>query len=293
MMESVTPWRFKRIYIEISNVCNLQCTFCPVVDRDKKILEVKNFENILTQVKPLADEICLHLMGEPLAHPEFSQIIELCDRYEIPVQLTTNGTLIESRSDILLAFASLRQINFSLQSYLDNYPQGDLLKYMNTIFSFAKKLEQKRDQVYLNYRLWNYQAGKENDNKKFFELIESFYQVKLNPRVQTENIKSKKIIGRHYMHFDSRFEWPSWNSPHYGEQGTCHALTQHFGIHADGTVVPCCLDKEAQIPLGNCLETSLIEILNSERAAKMKIGFAQKKLIEPFCQRCEFIQRFN
>ena len=111
--------------------------------------------------------------------------------------------------------------------------------------------------------------------------------------MQVESIKSKKLIGRLYLHFDSHFEWPSWDLPNNGPVGRCHALSTHIGIHADGTVVPCCLDKEAKIPLGNCLETELTDILDSDRARNIKDGFNRGIRVEKLCQHCSFINRFG
>jgi len=105
--------------------------------------------------------------------------------------------------------------------------------------------------------------------------------------------KSFPLGGRFSMHFDSRFRWPNMNDQVLGQIGFCHALTSHIAIHADGRVVPCCLDKEAKINLGNIFETDFSEILKSSRLLNMKAGFARGELCESLCQRCEFIQRFS
>jgi radical SAM protein with 4Fe4S-binding SPASM domain len=284
---------FKRVYIEISNICNLQCSFCPVVDRDNKILEIDAFKKILKQVAPITEEACLHLMGEPIAHPNFAQIISICCDLNVPIQLTTNGVVIEQKKKILLENNSIRQINFSIQSYKDNFPDRSLKDYLLPIFDFTKELYQRRPEVYVNYRLWNMADQEEPDNEEFFNLLESYFNIEVNRRVQVEAIKSKKIKDRLYLHFDSRFEWPSLDLPLLGTKGRCHGLISHIGIHADGTVVPCCLDKEALITLGNCLEKDLASILNSDRALAMEHGFKNNNLVEDLCQRCPYIRRFN
>ena len=284
---------FKRVYIEISNICNLQCSFCPVVERDNKVLEVDAFTKILTQVAPITEEACLHLMGEPIAHPNFSEIISICSKLLVPIQLTTNGVVIEQKKKTLLEDNSIRQINFSIQSYKDNFPDRSLKDYLIPIFDFTKELYERRPNVYVNYRLWNMSEGVQHENDEFFDLLENYFNLDVNRRVQVEAIKSKKLKDHLYLHFDSRFEWPSLDLPVLGNQGRCHGLISHIGIHADGTVVPCCLDKEAQINLGNCLESDLASILSSERALAMKKGFQNNKLVEDLCQRCPYIRRFN
>jgi radical SAM protein with 4Fe4S-binding SPASM domain len=281
-----------RIYIEISNICNVQCSFCPVVDRDKQILSSADFEHIIKQAAPLASQVCLHLMGEPLAHPQFREIVKLCEENKVAVQITTNGLLIKKYQDFLLGSKSIRQVNFSLQSFKDNFPDKPIEPYLGDILNFSQEAFLKSPEMYLNLRLWNLESAAE-DNEDIFRFIETHLGVLINRRVDVGGIKSKKLINRLYLHFDSRFEWPSLDLPYRGTKGRCNALIGHIGIHADGTVVPCCLDKEAKIPLGNCLEEKLQDILNSPRALEMKRGFQTGVLIEKLCQHCSYIERFS
>jgi radical SAM protein with 4Fe4S-binding SPASM domain len=283
--------KLKRIYIEISNICNIQCSFCPVVDRDNQIMSVEQFKHVVSQAAPLANEVCLHLMGEPLAHPKFADILTACDEVGVKVQITTNGLLLAKQESLLLSHKCIRQINFSLQSYKDNFPHKELSGYLTPLMDFTRELHEARPEVYINFRMWN--VGTKSDNEEIFELVERYYQTEIKRNIQVENIKSKRVWNRVYLHFDSRFEWPSLDYPFQGEVGRCHALVSHIGIHADGTVVPCCLDKEAELALGNCYETPLKDILNSSRAVSMKEGFLANKLKEKLCQHCDYIQRFN
>lgn len=282
----------KRIYIEISNICNIQCSFCPIVERDKKILSPTDFKKILSQSHHLAEEICLHLMGEPLAHPDFIEVLNTCQELNTKVQLTTNGLLIKKFSETILNSQSIRQINFSLQSFKDNFPGKNISDYLEKILNFVLLANQKRPDLYINFRLWNL-GDNEQENEDIFHFIENFLNIQIKRKIDVGHIKSKRIWNKLYLHFDSRFEWPSLELPYQSQQGKCHALSSHIGIHADGTVVPCCLDKEAQIPLGNALEESLENILNSDRAQKMKTGFENGVLVEELCQHCSYITRFS
>ena len=283
---------FKKLYLEISNICNVQCSFCPLVEKDKKIMDLVDFEKILAQVAPLTEIVCLHLMGEPLAHPKFKEIIEICNRYKTQIDLTTNGILIERYTELILGAECIRQINFSLQAFRDNFPEKDLDPYLNPIFNFVQSAAEKRPAIYMNFRLWN-QDSSDHDNEEIFRKIESSFKIEINRNIEVGAIKSKNIWNKLYLHFDSRFEWPSFLLPHQGTQGRCHGTVNHIGIHADGTVVPCCLDKNAVINFGNVNNTSLIDIINRERFMKMKEGFLNGRLVEDFCQHCTFINRFK
>jgi len=282
----------KRIYIEISNICNVQCSFCPVVEKDKRRMSLEEFENTLLQALPLAQEVCLHLLGEPLAHPQFSEILDICHKHNAKVQLTTNGLMLERNKEVLLKSHSLRQINFSLQAFTDNFPNRNLEDYLRPIMNFTKELHHTSPFVYVNYRMWN-QESQDSDNSNFFKLIENFFNIKINPNIEIGAIKSKKIWNLLYLHFDSRFEWPSLELPLQGTQGRCNGVLQHVGIHADGTVVPCCLDKDAEINLGNCHQEKLGDILKNDRTKAMANGFSNGILVEKLCQHCSYINRFK
>lgn len=288
--------RFLRTYIEISNICNLQCTFCPEVERDKKILSTDDFRKVLKQVLPYTEQICLHLMGEPLAHPEFPKILKICEEEGAVIHLTTNGTFLSKYGfDTFLKSKAIRQINFSLHSFKDNFPGQDMRPYLYDILQFSKDALTEKPELYINYRLWNLLQTTEmkNENQDIIDHVCEFFQVPLNERIDVGFKKSKNITGRLYFHFDSRFEWPNYGDPDRGDKGFCHALSQQIGIHADGTVVPCCLDKEAGIPLGNVLKDSFESILGSERLTKMRDGFKKQLLTEELCRKCTYIKRFD
>lgn len=256
-------------------------------------MSANDFRKVIEQVKPETEEVCLHLMGEPLAHPEFEEILEICNEVNVAINITTNGVLIKRKQDLLLASTSLRQINFSLQSFKDNHPNASLEKYLDPIIHFTKELNALKPEVYVNYRLWNIGRNTINENEEIFSIVESKFEIEINRNIQVENIKSKRIWNRLYLHFDSDFEWPSTELEYQGTVGRCHGLINHIGIHADGTVVPCCLDKEAQINLGNCIDASLSGILNSHRANTIRNGFRKNELTEKLCQHCSYIGRFN
>ncbi|MFY7993298.1 MAG: radical SAM/SPASM domain-containing protein [Bacteriovoracaceae bacterium] len=288
--------RFQKIYIEISNICNLQCTFCPEVERDKKIMSAENFKIILPKVLPYTDQICLHLMGEPLAHPEFKEILDICNFYKAKLNLTTNGTFLNKYGfETFFNSPALHQINFSVHSFKDNFPGQDIRPYLFDILQFSKMALTEKPELYINYRLWNLPGvtTTRDENQDVIDHICEYFQMPINERIDVGFKKSKNIIGRVYFHFDTRFEWPSLLSPSRGELGFCHALSQQIGIHANGTVVPCCLDKEAGIPLGNLFEQDLEEIFQSKRCQSMKQGFEKHRLVEDLCQKCTYIKRFD
>lgn len=286
--------KYKRVYIEITNICNLNCSFCPITERQMMYMTLDKFENTLKKVAPIAEQICLHLMGEPLAHPQFKNILEICFKYDSKIQLTTNGLLLKKYFNDILNSQSVRQVNISVQSYLDNFPTRDINKYLDEIYHFISAAMKKNEDLYMNIRLWNIVDEKSKDlNEKIFKYFEAKLNITINRNIELGNIKSKRLIGRLYLHFDSRFEWPRTEMAFQSINGRCNGLIDHFAIHADGSVVPCCLDDQKILFLGNIFESPLDSIINSDRAKKMVDGFQNKILIEDLCQKCTYINRFK
>ena len=168
---------FKKVYLEISNICNVQCSFCPVVEKDNKLMDVAEFESVLKEVAPLAETVCLHLLGEPLAHPKFSEILDVCERYNTQIDLTTNGILIKRYSERIINSPSVRQVNFSIQAFKDNFPDRDLDPFLLPIFEFTKSAQALRPALYVNYRLWNQQSN-DSDNEDIF--LKMMFKIGLN-----------------------------------------------------------------------------------------------------------------
>jgi sulfatase maturation enzyme AslB (radical SAM superfamily) len=286
--------RFQKVYIEISNVCNLQCSFCPEVDRDKRFMEPDLFRTVAQAVAPLTDEVCFHLMGEPLLHPEFDAYVHYCGAIGLRINLTTNGMLLNDQRIAALMNPALRQINFSLQSFESNFPEHDNSGYLQTIFNFTERALRERPDLYINYRLWNQGApGSQESNAAMLEKIRQGLGADFNSAADVRWKKSVKIKGRVYLHWDSRFQWPHPSQPIRSTRGFCHGLSSHIGILADGTVVPCCLDKEGVINLGNCGSQTIHDLLQSPRAQSIHEGFAKGILVEDLCQKCTFIARFD
>jgi len=287
--------RYERLYIEISNVCNLQCSFCPEVIRDKKILSLEDFKKYAQQAKPLARQICLHLMGEPLAHPEFSQIMDVCSEMGLRIFLTTNGTLLNRHIEKISRWEALDQINFSVHSYFANTARQSLDDYLRPILNFCDLSYSLKHNFYINLRLWNLPQAdlQASQNIRVLEALRRHFNVQLSENVDVRLGKSKKIRDRLYVHFDTEFIWPDLKQSIRSEAGTCYGLRKQLAIHANGDVVPCCLDKESVLRLGNLNNQSLTDILKSPRATNIRSGFERGELVEDLCRRCQYADRFR
>lgn len=261
------------------------------------------FREIVRQVAPLTDQVCLHLMGDPLVHPKLDDFIEICASEDVPIFFVSNGTLLREKQAELLLHPIIRQVNFSLHSFHDNFPDRDPSLYLERIFTFVERAFLERPDLYVNFRLWNLQQtrGTGAQNREMLgRILDRFSErdpLTGEPSVQVEvdvtRQKSIRVKNRLYLHFDTEFVWPSLELPVLGERGTCYGLSNHFGILMDGTVVPCCLDKEGVIALGNVAEKPIGEILAEQRAMGILRGFKDRKLTEDLCRRCQYIERFQ
>jgi radical SAM protein with 4Fe4S-binding SPASM domain len=290
-------FKYKKVHIEITNVCNLKCSFCPAVERTNQFMSPKLFEEVLIKVKDQAQWICLHLMGEPTAHPQFAEIVNICRDHQKKIYLVTNGLLLEKHLSLFQGQLAFHQVNISMQSYWDNFPHKDITPYVQKVLSFGQHLSQHETQTYLNYRFWDGGQTSDKSSQAIQMILQNYglsgLDVNELRRGMNHQRKRQHLTERHIIHFDQRFLWPSRQNPNYGHQGFCQALRTHLGVLVDGTVVPCCLDSEGNLALGNLTNHSLKEISQGERAQKLKQGFAAGERRESFCQHCDFINRFQ
>lgn len=277
--------KYKKIYIEITNKCNLNCTFCSEVKRKKEKITLENFEEIIKKINNYTDYIYLHVKGEPLLHPEIDKILDIAEKYNLKVNLTTNGTLFPNVIDKIKDKKALHKINFSLHS------ENNYKNYLENIFENVKKLS--TDTVAI-YRLWTLNNNElDKKSQEIVEKIKNFYNL---DEKTYKNLKTKnniKISSTIYVDKDNEFTWPDNIENELSPLGYCHALKTHIAILVDGTVVPCCLDSNASIPLGNIYDNTLEEIINNERYKNLQKSFQNRKPCESLCRRCTFKDKFK
>ena len=275
--------RFRQIYIEITNICNLSCPFCPGTSRAQGFMDMELFEKAARESALWADQIYLHVLGEPLLHPDFPQIISFCGSIALPVSVTTNGTLLSSKGEALLDRA-VRQVNISLHAHDDTFIE-------HNIIPFVLRAASERPDLYINLRLWDLDSFEGRSSEAVIALLERSLEVSID-RTALSWRKGRVLRGRVYLHRDTVFAWPG-DAAEERREGFCHGLGTHCAILADGTVVPCCLDRNGDMALGNIRDKTLADILSSPRAVAIKEGFDRSELVEDLCRRCTFCRRFG
>ena len=283
--------RFKKIYIEITNICNLSCSFCHKSQRSPQILNSESFQFILNQVKPFTDYIFLHVKGEPLLHPQLPDLLDLAYEHGLKVNITTNGVLIDRIKEFLLDKPAIRQMNFSLHSFTENYKEN----YIEDILQFVQEALDKTN-IIISLRLWNFNKNDKKSLEKNKEIIKSIEnQFYSDNKIEEILITGKglKLKERLYLNTDYEFEWPDLKSNYHNENGFCYALRDQIAVLADGTVVPCCLDGEGITNLGNIFNQSFGEVVESKRAKDIYNGFTNHKAVEALCMKCSYKEKFE
>ena len=275
--------RFRKVYLEISNICNLSCRFCPGTKRPKKALTEEEFSILLPKIRPYTDFLYFHLMGEPLLHRDLRRFLELAGNHGFKVILTTNGTLLKKQQEMLLASPALHKINISLHAFEANDLAVPFEDYLADCFAFEKASNGKKLVV---YRLWN-NGGENAQNQQILSTMQQYF-----PDRWVEERHGTRIAERTYLEYGDKFDWPDLSASEGGSRVFCYGLRDQLGVLCDGTVVPCCLDHEGDLALGNLLTQDMDEILESPRAKAIYDGFSHREAAEELCRKCGYARRF-
>lgn len=271
MEKNYGTYRFKKIYIEITNNCNLNCDFCIKNKRNSEYISLDNFKILLDRLKGYTKYLYFHVLGEPLLHPKINELINIASK-NFNINITTNGYLINRIKDN----KNIRQINISLHSFNDKY-KISLTKYLDNIFNTIDSL----NNTYISLRIW----VKNKYHKQIIDYINNKYNLNIN-----YDVKNYKINNHIFINNFHEFIWPDLNNNYYNEHGKCYALKDHIAVLVDGTIVPCCLDSLGIINLGNIYNIELNEVLNSDRVVTMLNGFKHSNKCEELCKHCSFLE---
>ena len=268
--------KLKKIYIEITNICNLKCSFCSKSNRVLKEMTIDKFKEVLKKINNYTDYIYLHVKGEPLTHSRLDKILELTNKYNKKVCITTNGVFLKEKLDILQKYNNIYQINISLHS------ENNKEHYLEDIFYSTDNLE-----CYISYRFWTLNEGQMDEKTKY-------YLSKLKEKYNKEELYDGiKLDDKIYLSLEEEFTWPTLDASYYNEIGSCYGGRTHLSILNDGTVTICCLDGEGISNLGNIFNTSIEEILESDKYKNIIKGFNDRKVYLDICKHCSYKDRFT
>lgn len=277
-----------KAYVEITNRCNLSCAFCPGTVRTPADMQPEEFRTLMPELRKVTKFVYFHLMGEPLLHPSLSEFLDIAQEYGLRVILTTNGTLLRQRQSLLLSHGALHKVNISLHS-LEANGGFSTQSYIEACSAFAYEAGQHG--IICCLRLWNLDGETPGLRSMNDAILAQLHQK--FPSEWRENARGFCLAPKVFLEWGERFEWPSLQTKERGETGFCYALRDQVGILCDGTVVPCCLDHDGELPLGNAFETPLTQILESQKAQSIYDGFSQRIRRAELCRHCGYAERFQ
>ena len=280
---------YSRAYVEITNICNMSCSFCHGTKREKRQMTLGEFARVTGNLRGVTEYLYLHVLGEPLTHPMLPTFIEYASKCGFKVAITTNGTLLKNIGEKLI-MAGVYKVNISLHSFEGESSERHT-EYIESCIDFADRASCAG--VLTVLRLWNIADDEKGERAaKRNSLTLSLLKERFGDGWHL-GARGARIRDKLHVEYGERFEWPDMNAPDLGERVFCHGLDDHFAILVDGSVVPCCLDAEGDMTLGNIFESDIRSILASERAEKIAEGFRRKKAPEQLCQRCSYARRFK
>ncbi len=256
-------------------------------------MDLKLFDSIVNQLQYHTKEIALHVVGDPLSQSNLIEYLDIIHKYRLKSLITTSGYFLKKHNYQTLFHPSVKQINISLNSFNKNDTNLNFEQYITPILALCQAKIEQTQELFINLRVWNLdEANSEiSYNKMLFDRLSRSFDIDIANIYKTKP-KSIRLESKILLHFDSYFEWPSLNNQIYGD-GTCQGLSSHIAILANAKVVPCCLDCDGIISLGNLQQESLKSILKSQKTRDIIDGFKDNKAIEELCQKCSYKSRFN
>ena len=284
-------YKFHKVYIELTNICGLECSFCPTKTTQTQTMTVDFFETILLQLKPYTKDIAFHVFGDPLVLSNLEKYLDISLKHNFKVHITTTGFYLKNFNLNIFLHKAIKQINFSLNSYNKNEMKCELSEYLDPMFKLCDLKLKNKIHSFINFRLWNLDEKNSEDkfNTDIFTLLSKKFNIDL---AKIDFSKPKRLDNQILIDFDKYFRWPTLNDTKKSN-GYCHGLSAQIAILANGTVVPCCLDSFGIIDLGNLHTKSLHSILFSKKSLDIVNGFKQNIAVEELCQKCTFKNRFN
>ncbi|WP_145980449.1 radical SAM/SPASM domain-containing protein [Helicobacter mustelae] len=268
--------RFKKVYIEISDICGLNCSFCPQQKGVRGKMSLLLFEKILSQIQGKTKLVSLHVLGDPCKHTDLSSYLDLLTKYALRADIVTSGYYLCQE---LLFEPCIHQVAFSLDAGLD--PKNPHKKdYLAKILEFCALHQMRQSKIFLNLRLQDRLL-----NPAVLEQIVRFFGVQIKEPHVYGRYKLREYI---FLVITKSFTWADMSLKKSCDSRRCHAIKEQIAILANGIVVPCCIDAAGVIALGDVNVQSLQEIYHSPRSVAIKEGFEKGIAIEELCKKCNF-----
>jgi len=266
-----------RMYLESTNVCNLNCIMCPtglhLAKRAKGYLDYELFRAIVDEMAPHVRATTLHIWGEPLLHPRMTDMIAYCRQKGLHSEISTNATLLDERLSREIVQAGLGTIYLCMdgvkkETYEQVRRRADFEETKANILRFLqiKNAAGKGPEVKLQLIEIGPTAAEVAEFTKLWSV----------PGVDRVNIKAFDSWGGQIQEV-SELRPGEANLPQ--NRFPCPNLWYHVHIYWDGTLVRCDRDYDAIGPLGN-VKDGVMRAWRGEAMAELRRQHVCNELAE-------------
>lgn len=184
-----------RITVELTNQCNVSCTFCPrqTIPMEIGFMSMDLYRKIIDEAaEHLPIKLVIFFRGESLLHPNFVECIEYAKKKGIgPIQFATNAYALKPEISNQLVDTGIDFISFSIdtldaQIYRQSRMFGDLDESIKNVIYLSNlcKSRAQNNQMFPTLQistidLPEYRAGQEgfiNFWKKYVDVIRVYYE---------------------------------------------------------------------------------------------------------------------
>jgi radical SAM protein with 4Fe4S-binding SPASM domain len=298
-----TPWNMPlHIQLELGNVCSLRCPVCPTglgeLQREPAFMDPALFERVIDEVGPYLLTASLWGWGEPLLHPALPRILAAARRHPIVTLLSTNGQQLDDPGvlEALLAYPPSHLIvavdgvtDEANQRYRGGATLAPILEGVARLAEGKRQLRRALPVLHLRYMAMRH-------NEDGLPRLQAFARDAGFDMITVRTlsiVSSDSSLLRH-----AELEPPGGRYRPYSHDAAGIVRRPGFvclqpywfpSVYADGTVVGCEQDFNAEVPLGRMTDVAgFADVWRSPGAARQRRAIRDNRRREDsYCRLCQ------
>lgn len=288
------------IYLEVTNVCNFKCVFCPESFSNYKEISGGHFRLSTTDYSAIIEQISelrtvktlnFYMMGEPFAHPQLLSFVKLAKEINASERIivTSNGSLIKERIYREICESKLDYLRISIyganedKQIRNTQSKISLSKIRDNISKFKEFRDQnkyKNPFIYIKM----IDSGYIDDNQEFIEYFSNVGdQVAIEPVMNWNDPEEGRLTTLDNESLQ--------NTDYFSHRKKCCPFPFYtLVIHSDLKVSVCCVDWNKKTIIGDLKRQSLDQIWLGEPLREFQLKHIEGRRNEiSGCKNCTFI----
>ena len=284
--------------VEPSSLCNLKCPQCTVgadeLTRDQGLLDFETYRRLLNEIGDNIFYLMLFNQGEPFLHLRLLDFIRLAKEKNIYVSISTNGHFLENEGDVRqLMESGLDMLIISLdgadkQTYSKYRTGGDFQKViegLQTLFRIKIEMQQRSPEIALQFLVMRHNQ----DQVPLMKVLAARYGIRrlLLKSVQVEDVAAaQKFLPadesfHRYELSDARLELKA------NLNAACPRLWTSTVLLSDGSIAPCCFDKDGDYPMGTITcDSTFTHLWRSPDYQRFRKRILKRRHSVEICRNC-------